>query len=268
MTRSHMILCSAAAPVCPGPDRVPKRRRTRGSAGHDCRPTGGLGNPMNYAIQGRNLEMLRVELDGPDDTIIAQVGSMIYRSPSVSWRMTIPGKGVVGKLSGSLQRRMSGETAIQCHFSGPGEVGFGGTVPGTIAAVDVAASQAIIAQRGGFLAASPTVGIGIAAASAGVSVFGGENIVLQNLTGPGTVFLHAAGDFVDFDMGTDEEVSAELGSMVYYDSTVDYTIRHAGGLGTALLGGEGIVLAHFVGPGRVTLQTMAHWRPAVRARRK
>ena len=39
---------------------------------------------MNHAIQGRNLEMLRVELDGPDDTIIAQVVSMIYRSPGVS----------------------------------------------------------------------------------------------------------------------------------------------------------------------------------------
>ena len=223
---------------------------------------------MNYDIQGRNLEMLRVELDGPDDTIIAQVGRMIYRSPGVSWRMTIPGEGLVGKLSGSVQRRMSGETAMQCRFSGPGEVGFGGTVPGTIAAVEVAPGEAIIAQRGGFLAAAPTVGIGIAASRARVSFFGGQNIVLQKLTGPGIVFLHAAGDFVEFDLGTDEEVSAELGSMVYYDATVDYTVRRAGGLGTALLGGEGIVLAHFVGPGRVTLQTMAHWRPAVRAVRK
>ena len=50
--------------------------------------------------------------------------------------------------------------------------------------------------------------------------------------------------------------------MVCYDSTVDCTIRRAGGLGSAHLGGEGIVLAHFVGPGRVTLQTMAHGRPA------
>ena len=144
--------------------------------------------------------MFRVELDGPDDTIIAPVGQMIYKSPGISWRMTSPGQGLVGKLSGSVKRRMSGETAMQCHFSGRGEVGFGGTVPGM-------------------------------------------------------VFLHAAGDFVEFNVQANEEVSAELGSMVYYDSTVDYTVRRAGGLGTALLGGEGIVLAHFVGPGRITLQT-------------
>ena len=59
---------------------------------------------------------------------------------------------------------------------------------------------------------------------------------------------------VEFDLQNDEEVGAEIGSMVYYDATVDYTIRRAGGLSTTLLGGEGIFLAHYTGPGRVTLQ--------------
>ena len=146
---------------------------------------------MNYRIEGRNLEMIRVELHDSHDTIIAPVGRMIYKSPGVSWQMAVPGQGLVGKLTGFLKRRMSGETAIQCLFSGPGEVGFGGTVPGTI--------QAIIAQRGDFLGAAPTGGIGIATARAGVGILAGENIVLQKLTGPGTVFLHAAGDCVEFD---------------------------------------------------------------------
>ena len=96
---------------------------------------------MNYRIEGRNLEMIRVELHDSHDTIIAQVGRMIYKSPSVSWQMTVPVQGLVGKLTGSLKRRMSGETAIQCLFSGPGEVGFGGTVSGTIQAVEIAAGR-------------------------------------------------------------------------------------------------------------------------------
>ena len=56
--------------------------------------------------------------------------------------------------------------------------------------------------------------------------------------------------------------------MIYHDSTVDYTVKRVGGIGTVFLGGEVIVLAHFVGPGRVALQTMADWRPAVRVARK
>ncbi len=183
---------------------------------------------MNYRIEGRNLEMICVELHDSHDTIIAQAGRMIYKSLGVSWEMTVAGQGLVGKLTGSLKRRMSGETATQCLFSGSGGVGFGGTVPGTIQAVEIAAGQLIIAQRGGFLAAPPTVGIGIATARAGVGILGGENIVLQKLTGLDTVFLHAAGDCVEFDLGSEEEVSAELGSMIYHDSIVDYTVKRGG----------------------------------------
>ena len=40
--------------------------------------------------------MLRVELDGPDDTIIAQFGQLIYKVPGVSRRMTIPGENRFG----------------------------------------------------------------------------------------------------------------------------------------------------------------------------
>ena len=34
--------------------------------------------------------------------------------------------------------------------------------------------------------------------------------------------------------------AASMASMVFYDSTVDYNVRRAGGLGTTLMGGEGI----------------------------
>ena len=42
----------------------------------------------------------------------------------------------------------------------------------------------------------------------------------------------------------------------------DWTQRGRLISGTALLGGESIVPAQFVGSGRLILQTMAHWRPA------
>ena len=57
------------------------------------------------------------------------------------------------------------------------------------------------------------------------------------------------------------------GAMVYYDESVDYDLRRAGTWGTTLMGGEGIFLAHYTGPGRVTLQTMGHWRKAAQAQK-
>ena len=212
---------------------------------------------MQYHIQGRNLEMLRVELENEADGIVSEVGKMI-----------LPGEGIAGKLAGTFRRRMSGESAFQCHFTGPGEIGFGAAIPGTITAVSLAPDQAIIVQRGGFLAAEPSVEIEIAAVrKLKVNLFGGENLILQRLRGPGLAFLHAAGDFVEFDLKADEEVNAEVGAMVYYDESVDYDLRRAGTWGTTLMGGEGIFLAHYAGPGRVTLQTMGHWRKAARAQK-
>ncbi len=159
--------------------------------------------------------MLRVELDHEEDAIIAEMGRMIYKSPQVRRHMTIPGKGFLRKLSGSMKRRMAGEITMQCQFSGPGEVGFGGSAPCTIISVEL-----------------------------------------------------VSGRFLQFDLEADEEVSTELGSMVYHEATVEYTVRRAAGLRAAILGGEGVVLAHFLGPGRASLQTMTHWAPAVRAARK
>ena len=188
--------------------------------------------------------MLRIELESETDAIVSEVGKMIYKSPAVTWRMAIPGEGIAGKIASSMRRRMSGETALQCRFTGPGDVGFGASVPGSITAVSIAPGESIVVQRGGYLAAEPTVRNGIATARAKVNLFGGENLILQRLEGPGLAFLHAAGDFVEFDLQPDEEVSAEIGAMVYHDATVTYTVRRAGGLGTTLMGGEGIVLAH------------------------
>ena len=223
---------------------------------------------MKYFIEGRNLEVLRIELESEVDTLISEVGRMLYKSPGVNWGMTMQGEGFGGKVAASLRRRMAGEAALQCVFTGPGEVGFGGEMPGSIAAVEVGHDAAIVAQRGAFIAAEPTVTIGIAAIKKlKVNLFGGENLILQRLRGPGIVFLHAAGDFVNFDLGDDEGMSAEVGAMVYYDETVDYDIRRAGGLGTTLLGGEGVFLAHYTGPGRVSLQTMAHWWNPRKARK-
>ena len=41
-----------------------------------------------------------------------------------------------------------------------------------------------------------------------------------------------------------------------FDDTVDYDIQLAGGIRTALFGGEGLFLATLTGPGRVIVQSL------------
>ena len=214
---------------------------------------------MKYLIEGRNLELLRVELESEEDAVVAEVGKMVYMNGGVEWSMAMPGRGISGKLAGAFRRKLAGESILMTRFAGPGEVGFAGDLPGTIRSVELDSGAALIVQRGGFLTATPSVELSIALVKRlRVNVLGGQNLILQRLTGPGVAFIHASGDFVEFDLAEGERLRADTGSMVCFEDSVDYSVQWAGGPRTSFLGGEGLFLSSFTGPGRVTLQTMGH----------
>ena len=70
------------------------------------------------------------------------------------------------------------------------------------------------------------------------------------------MFVHAAGDFAGFTLAHGEVLRADTDSLVWFDASVSYSAAWAGGVRRAFLGGEGLFLSTFTGPGRVTLQTM------------
>ena len=90
----------------------------------------------------------------------------------------------------------------------------------------------------------------------GAGFFGGEGFILEKLTGPGTVFIHAGGDFIEFTLAAGESLQVDTGCIVAFDEGVDYDIQFVGGIKTALFGGEGFFLATLTGPGRVLIQSM------------
>jgi uncharacterized protein (AIM24 family) len=152
-----------------------------------------------------------------------------------------------------------GESLFLTYFqtSTPGEVGFAGSYPGRIQHFDLRAGQSIIVLRDSFLVAESTAQLNIALVrKLGAGFFGGEGFILEKLTGPGTVFIHGGGDFVEFTLAVGEVLQIDTGSLVAFDETVDYDIQMAGGIRTALFGGEGFFLATLRGPGRVIVQSM------------
>ena len=86
--------------------------------------------------------------------------------------------------------------------------------------------------------------------------FGGEGFILEKLTGPGAVFIHGGGDFVEFNLGPGDTIQVDTGCVVGFEESVQYDIQLAGGIKTAIFGGEGLFLATLTGPGRVIVQSM------------
>jgi uncharacterized protein (TIGR00266 family) len=214
--------------------------------------------PLEYNIEGHNLQIARVHLK-PGQEIYAEAGKMVYKTASVFWETRMSGNSIGQKLLGAIKRRLMGESIMMTYFRTQvaGEVGFAGHYPGKIHVFDLAPGQSMMVQRDGFLFAQATVQLDIALVrKLGAGLFGGEGFILQRLTGPGEVFIHAGGDFVQFDLGPGEQIQVQTGHLVAFDPTVEYDIQMVGSIRTAIFGGEGIFLATLTGPGRVIVQSL------------
>lgn len=214
--------------------------------------------PLDYTIQGDNLQVARVRLR-PGQEVYAEAGKMVYKTGNVEWDTRMTGGTLGEKLLGALRRTVTGESLFVTYFrsNGPGEVGFAGSYPGRIQQFDLAPGQSILAQRDAFLFAQPTVQLNVALVKKlGAGFFGGEGFILEKLTGPGMVFIHAGGDFIDFTLAAGESLQIDTGCIVAFDESVDYDIQFVGGIKSALFGGEGLFLATVTGPGRVIVQSM------------
>jgi uncharacterized protein (TIGR00266 family) len=214
--------------------------------------------PLEYTIQGDNLQVIRIKLK-PGQELFAEAGKMVYKQPQVSWETRMSGQTLGEKLLGAVKRKIMGESLFLTYFraSTNGEVGFAGSYPGRIQPFELAPGQSVLVQRDSFLVAQSTAQLNIAfVRKLGAGFFGGEGFILEKLTGPGTVFIHGGGDFIEFNLAPGEVMQVDTGSVVAFDETVDYDIQMAGGIRTAIFGGEGLFLATLRGPGRVIIQSM------------
>ncbi len=214
--------------------------------------------PLEYTIQGDNLQVVRIRLK-PDQEVFAEAGKMVYKFPAVTWETRMTGETIGEKILGALKRKLMGESLFLTYFraDAPSEVGFAGSYPGRIQAFDLAAGQSVFVQRDSFICAQSTSQLNIALVKKlGAGIFGGEGFILERLTGPGTAFIHAGGDFVEFKLEPGEIIQVDTGCIVAFDEGVDYDIQAVGGIKTALFGGEGLFLATLKGPGRVIIQSM------------
>jgi uncharacterized protein (TIGR00266 family) len=214
--------------------------------------------PLDYTIQGDNLQVARIHLK-PGQELYAEAGRMVYKTPNVDWETRMSGATLGQKIWGALKRTVSGESLFLTYFrsNGNGEVGFAGNYPGRIQAFSLAAGQSVFAQRHAFLFAQTTVTLNVALVKKlGAGLFGGEGFILEKLTGPGQVFVHGGGDFVEFELAAGQGLQVDTGCIVAFDESVDYDIQYVGGIKTAIFGGEGLFLATLTGPGKVIVQSM------------
>jgi len=254
-----MIYCSSCGSQQPDEARFCRNcGKPLGAAGGAAAVPVVASEPLDYTIQGDNLQIARVRLKAGQE-VYAEAGKMVYKTTNVQWESRMTGATLGEKLMGVLRRTVSGESLFFTYFraDSPGEVGFAGSYPGRIQVFELKAGQSVLAQRDAFLFAQPSVQFNVAfAKKLGAGLFGGEGFILEKFTGPGAVFIHAGGDFVEFDLAAGQTLQVDTGCIVAFDESVDYDIQFVGGIKSALFGGEGLFWATLTGPGHVVIQSM------------
>jgi uncharacterized protein (TIGR00266 family) len=209
---------------------------------------------MKYKISGDNLQVVTIEL-AEGETIYGEAGSMVYMSPNIIMEAKARG----GMLKG-IGRKLMGETFFLTEFSSAGGTGlaaFAGNAPGTIIPLTVESGREFIVQKDAFLCAEDAVNLSVTfQRRLGSVFFGGEGFILEKLSGNGTAFVHACGDFIEMDLQSDERIKVDTGSVVGWDAGVDYDIERVKGIKTMLFGGEGLFLTTLKGPGKIIIQSM------------
>ena len=208
---------------------------------------------LNYQIFGDNMPAVAIRLN-PGESIFTQSGGMVWMDNGINMTTNMQGGFMKG-----LGRMFSGESLFMATYSSgyPNqEIVIASTFPGHIAAIDIG-SMPIIAQRGAFLCAQPSVTISaFVTRGVGAGLFGGEGFILQCLTGSGMVFLEIDGSMVERTLAPGETIKVDTGNVAAFEESVRYQAEMVKGFKNILFGGEGLFLTTLTGPGKVWLQTM------------
>lgn len=209
---------------------------------------------MQYKLIGDTMPAVEVYFDAPGESMYTQSGGMAWMSEGVQMDSNM--KGGFGK---SIGRMFSGESLFMATYRAERAgtmVAFASTVAGEVFPVDVGACGGLICQKGAFLCAQETVNLNVTfTKKLSAGLFGGEGLILQDISGTGMVFLEVDGDKVEKQLAPGEVIKVDTGNVVAFEKTVQYEIETVKGLKNIFLGGEGLFLTKLTGPGKVILQT-------------
>jgi uncharacterized protein (TIGR00266 family) len=231
---------------------------------------------IDYKIIGNEMQFVEIELDA-GESAIAEAGAMMYKEAPIQMQ-TIFGDGsgssgqgrFMDKLLGAGKRLLTGESLFMTVFTHTGQdkghVAFGAPYPGNIIPVHLKEiGGTLICQKDSFLCAAKGVAVGIYFQRKILTgLFGGEGFIMQKLDGDGLVFMHAGGTVVMRTLQPGEVLHVDTGCIVAFEPSVQFDIQQAGGIKTALFGGEGLFFATLQGPGNVWMQSLPFSRLAGR----
>lgn len=211
----------------------------------------GQGRGYSYEVLHQPAFSLAIVRLQPEQSILAEAGAMVSMSANVELQSQMK-----GGLFGAIKRAAGGESAFVSTFTargGPGEVSFAPGAPGDIAGLEMN-NQAFFVQSSSYLAGDASLVVDTKWGGA-KTFFSGEGLFVLQVTGTGLLLVSSFGAIHRKRLQPGERYVVDTGHLVAWEGTTQYTLRKAAaGFFRSMMSGEGIV-AEFVGPGEILIQT-------------
>ncbi|MBM3229788.1 TIGR00266 family protein [Candidatus Parvarchaeota archaeon] len=209
---------------------------------------------MKSRINGTTMQTVSIELEA-GESVYAESGAMAWMSDNIDMVSEMR-----GGLGAGIGRLFTGESLFLVNFTAQGNRGFvtfASDFPGKIMQFNLKQGESIICQKDAFLLAQQTVQLKtMFRKKLGVGLFGGEGFILQEISGPGTVFVALDGEITELVLKAGQRLKVDTGCIAMMEPSVKFDVQMQKGVKNMLFGGEGLFLATVDGPGKVWLQSM------------
>ena len=194
------------------------------------------------------MQFLHMKLDGPEDKLTCEPGSMSYMSDDV--------KGGVD-CGAPIKRACGGQPCIMSTYEGSnGYIGISPALPAKVIPVDTATEGLTRFKSGAYLAHYGAVDLNFDFDCCSLTCcFGGQGCVRPSVQGTGTAFLQAMGTVLVKDLADGEVLVVDTTSILAWSGTADLGVKCAGNCCTICCGGEGCFNTTITGPGKAYVQS-------------
>jgi uncharacterized protein (AIM24 family) len=201
----------------------------------------------------KDKQLLKVQVHKNGQKVFAEGGSMPYMGEKINpvpRKVPIEGEKIISDLFLEI---------FINEYKGEGEAAFAGSVPGEFAAVIIEPGETVIGQRTAWIAGIGDLDITLKPQKLDAgTIFGVEDLFPNKFTNKGTddgvLFFHACGGYKLICLKEDENIRAEVGSVVAREESVTLDEK-VSSIKAGLFGGEGMFMIYLKGPGSVILQT-------------
>ena len=206
---------------------------------------------MNCKVKGFDMKSLEVELQ-PEESFFCEKGAIIYHEGGIEKKIKILNKGITDM----LKRKLSGESIFLVELtnklSKPQKLMIAGKMG--MLPLDMNRFPAgIICRKGYYIASTKELDIDFSLNLS--SLIGGTGLIMQKITGSGTVFLDSFGSSVHLDISYNDSVFVDEKSFICIDADAQKQME-SNFSGKGFLGGEGITMFKIKGPASVYVNSI------------